>query len=284
MGKYNLVLASASPRRKEIFENHGINPIIIPSLDPEILPDELKVTGLSAEKQEKVDRGAVEYLAMAKAKSVAKEILRSCVSMEYFDDNRIDDSVEGLKAKYNHGFNSTNPREKVPEGVLVRDARETAIRKAVKLLKNEGSLIILGADTLVFKGEKFGKPQNPEDAFRMLKILQGSSHKVITGVAVLFLESGDMESRYQHFGVMGEGSSSKHWRSHIFSCETVVRFKKVSDEIILDYVATEEPYDKAGGYAIQGYFGKFVEGFDGDYENVIGLPFKMIEEYLQRHF
>ncbi len=244
MKKWNLVLASASPRREEILKNHNIEPIIIPSLDPEILPEDLKATCLPEKEQEKVDRGAVEYLAMVKAKSVAEEILRT---MEFLD------------------LTGESTGESLP-----KNGREESLRKAAELLKQGDSLAIIGADTLVFKGEKFGKPKQKEEAFRMLKTLQGSSHKVITGVAILFLDLS--EGKFE--------CTSETWTSANFSCETVVRFKEVPDGIIADYVETAEPYDKAGGYAIQGYFGQFVEGFDGDFENVIGLPFSMIEEYL----
>ncbi|MCI5698709.1 MAG: Maf family protein [Clostridiales bacterium] len=247
MKNCNLVLASASPRRKEILEKHGINPIIIPSLNPEILPEGLKVTGLPECEQEKVDRGSVEYLAMTKATSVAKDILKTKYCIEHLT---LEDDVNQSSA--------------------MEADRISAVRKAADILKRGGSLVILGADTLVFKGEKFGKPKNAQEAFQMLRALRGSSHKVITGVAVLLLEGAEKN----------EAIGSDPWVADNFSCETIVKFAEVQDEEIEYYVGTDEPYDKAGGYAIQGYFGRYVEGYEGDFENVIGLPYRMIEERL----
>ena len=92
----------------------------------------------------------------------------------------------------------------------------------------------------------------------MIKLLQGNSHYVVTGV---FL-----------------GNKKK---SYTFSVATKVTVSKMCEDEILEYINTSEPYDKAGGYAIQGIFGKFIESIDGDYYNVVGLPINSIYKYLK---
>lgn len=120
--------------------------------------------------------------------------------------------------------------------------------------------IILAADTIVYADKIIGKPQNEEDAFRILSSLRGKSHFVATGVSIICADS----SIRQGF------------------CEvTKVYFKDYSDEELRHYVKTEEPYDKAGGYAIQGTFGKYVERIEGDLNNVIGFPWYRIEKELK---
>ena len=122
--------------------------------------------------------------------------------------------------------------------------------------------LIISADTIVYLGdlngggEIMGKPADPEDGFRMLSSLRNRSHYVITGVCLM------------------DASSGKH---HTFSEVTSVTFGNISDDELRDYLATDEPYDKAGGYAIQGTFGKYVESFEGSYDNVIGFPWERIK-------
>lgn len=117
----------------------------------------------------------------------------------------------------------------------------------------EGSLII-GADTVVaFENRILGKPRDREDAVETLLKLQGKTHQVYTGVAVLVRKRGQ-------------------WIPHIFSECTDVTFYPVSRQEILEYVETGEPMDKAGSYGIQGLFGIYVKSIRGDYSNVVGLP------------
>ncbi|HIY02261.1 MAG TPA: septum formation inhibitor Maf [Candidatus Blautia faecipullorum] len=118
----------------------------------------------------------------------------------------------------------------------------------------EEGTVILGADTIVvFRGEILGKPKDPEDAVRMLKMLQGNTHQVFTGVTLL-------EYRQQR------------WNETVFAECTDVAFYPVDDREIRNYVDTGEPLDKAGSYGIQGAFGIYVKGIRGDYSNVVGLP------------
>ncbi len=121
-------------------------------------------------------------------------------------------------------------------------------------------IMIFGADTLVsLEGEILGKPANEQDAFRMLKMLQGTTHQVYTGVTVAVLHQGEVTS-------------------FTFSEKTDVTFYPVTGEEIDAYISTKDPMDKAGAYAIQGEWGKHVKGIFGDYNNVVGLPVARLYE------
>lgn len=177
------ILASASPRRKELLALAVKDFEIVPSKIPEIVPD-----GLEVEKHS-------EYLAKLKANDIAKDF---------------------------------------------KDA------------------VVIGADTSVILGnEILGKPKDREDAKRMLKMLSGNIHKVITGCAVV--KNGVCES---------------------FSVTTEVEFFELTDKEIEDYLNTDEPYDKAGSYGIQALGGLFVSAIKGDYFNVVGLPIAHLKRFL----
>lgn len=114
------------------------------------------------------------------------------------------------------------------------------------------NIVVIGADTIVYLPEEkiiLGKPSGRDDAKRMLRMMSGRSHFVYTGVTVI-----------------ANGIAKT-------ACEkTVVTFRQLSEEEILDYVSTGESDDKAGAYGIQGLGGIFVSGIEGDYFNVMGLP------------
>ena len=117
-----------------------------------------------------------------------------------------------------------------------------------------GDAVIIGADTIVAKGNRvLGKPKDAEDAHQMLAMLQGEKHQVYTGVTLL-QKNGD-ENIIRSF----------HERTDVF-------MTSMSDQEIEAYIATGEPFDKAGSYGIQGRAGIFVERIEGDYYNVVGLP------------
>lgn len=119
--------------------------------------------------------------------------------------------------------------------------------------------IVIGADTVVAVDDTIlGKPADRENAFSMLKLLSGKEHSVFTGVTV----------------IKGEKSST-------FSVETRVKFYNLSDEEINAYINTGEPFDKAGGYGIQGKGSLLVEKIDGDYFNVVGLPVSRLNRCLE---
>lgn len=131
-----------------------------------------------------------------------------------------------------------------------RDVMEKVLREG-----NDENFVVLAADTVVaIDGKILGKPSDEKEAFEYLKELQGRSHEVYTGV-VIAVKDAHREPDYK-----------------IFSERTVVEFYPVSDEEIRAYIATGEPMDKAGAYAIQGGFAKYIRSIRGDYSNVVGLP------------
>ncbi|MBO5378201.1 MAG: septum formation inhibitor Maf [Ruminiclostridium sp.] len=128
--------------------------------------------------------------------------------------------------------------------------QELAKQKALEIAASRPDDIVIGSDTVVAaKGEILGKPADADDAYRMLAMLSGTSHSVFTGVAVV-----------------------KNGEIHSFTEETKVKFFSLSEKEIRDYIATGEPFDKAGAYGIQEIGALLVEGIDGDYYNVMGLP------------
>lgn len=175
----NIILASASPRRKELLEQIGVEFLIQPAVGEE------KIT-------KEIPSEVVTELALQKAREVAKD-------------------------------------------------------------KEEPALII-GADTVVaYENQILGKPKDETDAFRMISMLQGKAHEVYTGVALLYLNGGNMKEL-------------------VFAEKTKVFVHAMTTQQIKSYIATKEPMDKAGAYGIQGKFAAFVEKIEGDYNNVVGLP------------
>jgi septum formation protein len=126
---------------------------------------------------------------------------------------------------------------------------------------NGNSLAVLGADTTVtLDNTILGKPENAADASRMLRLLSGRTHRVITGVAVVTAKRTDVATEV-----------------------TAVRFLTLTDEEIADYIATGEPMDKAGAYAIQGRAARWILRIEGCYFNVVGLPLALICSMLEPH-
>lgn len=138
-------------------------------------------------------------------------------------------------------------------------ARSLAQHKAQEVfdsLSGEEQLrcCVIGADTIVaVHGLILGKPKDMDDARRMITLLQGGTHKVFTGVCLIWVEKG---RRHQI----------------TFHEKTKVTVYPMRRREIEGYIATREPYDKAGAYGIQGTFSRFIEGINGDYSNVVGLP------------
>lgn len=129
-----------------------------------------------------------------------------------------------------------------------------------KSVKTSVSALVIGADTVVISGDKImGKPKSPDEAYLMLKTLSGNTHHVITGVAVVDTETG------------------KECTSHGI---TYVTFNELSDEDIWNYIDTKKPFDKAGAYGIQELPENFVKSLDGDFDNVMGLPLKVVKNIL----
>jgi septum formation protein len=140
-----------------------------------------------------------------------------------------------------------------PENYTRRVARHKALDVASKLLPG---CIVLGADTVVVSdGEILGKPRDPADAVRMLRILSGVSHRVITGVCLARPPAEVLALTHE---------------------TTRVTFRTLDESEIADYVASGEPLDKAGAYGIQGLASKFVTRIEGCYFNVVGLPVAVV--------
>lgn len=178
-----IILASASPRRKMLLEQIGINPQVIPSSIEE------KITKIKPEE-------VVAELSSAKAEDIASQY-----------------------------------KDKVGEG------------------------IVIGADTVVAAQERIlGKPKDKKEAAEMIRLLEGKSHQVYTGVTLIWIKKGEVRTR----------------RS--FAEETEVFVYPMDEEEIEAYVESGEPMDKAGAYGIQGSFAAYIQGIKGDYSNVVGLP------------
>jgi septum formation protein len=121
------------------------------------------------------------------------------------------------------------------------------------------SLAVLGADTTVtLDNHILGKPEDAADAARMLRLLSGRMHRVITGVALVTAEGSEVAAE-----------------------ATAVRFLALSDEEIAAYVATGEPMDKAGAYGIQGRAARWIPRIEGCYFNVVGLPLALVATLLE---
>ena len=142
-----------------------------------------------------------------------------------------------------------------PEDLCLRLSR----LKAKNAAKNFPDSIIIAADTIVVINNKIlGKPHDREEAFLMLKMLEGREHEVITGLSVVLNEK--IISRAEH---------------------TTVKFTAMNDEEIREYISTGESDDKAGAYAIQGKGSTLIERINGDYFNVVGLPLCLLTKILK---
>ena len=143
-----------------------------------------------------------------------------------------------------------------PDDYVVRLARE----KAESVASKYPSEIVLGADTTVLiNGKILGKPADLEDARRMLKMLAGNWHEVLTGIAIV--QNGETRSAIQR---------------------TRVKFAPMSDAEILFLAERGNPLDKAGAYAVQAQAALFIEGIEGDYWNVVGLPISLVYRLLDK--
>ena len=173
-----------------------------------------------------------------------KELLSNCgVEFSIFDAD-----VEEL------GAGSGIPLEQLPA--------ENALLKARCAAEKFPSELILGADTMVVcNGGALGKPGSPDESFRMLKMLSGKTHQVITGVALVWKEKNISE---------------------VWSEVSEVRFKTLSDELIAQYTAMVNTLDKAGAYAIQEPGDLIIDHFDGELENIIGLPLVRLKLQLRK--
>lgn len=158
--------------------------------------------------------------------------------------------------------------EDIDEKNPIELVKKLSLIKATSVFESEKSKgnissdsVVLGADTVVYAGGSIlGKPADKDEARNMIKMLSGNVHSVFTGFTVC----------------TGDGRNITDYS------ETKVYVYPMTDEEIEEYISSDEPYDKAGAYGIQGLFGKFVEKIDGDYQNVVGLPVSKILYILKK--
>jgi len=179
----------------------------------------------------------LEHLVLASASPRRAEILRSVNWPFEAVAANIDESARG--------------GEDVSEYV-----ERLACEKAEAVAEGRASGLVLGADTVVaVGGQVLGKPADAEDARRMLRLLGGRWHEVLTGVALVRAETKEVVVSHER---------------------TRVRFAAMTDAEIDWYISTNEPTDKAGAYAVQGRAALFIEEIEGDYRNIMGLPVRLV--------
>ncbi len=149
--------------------------------------------------------------------------------------------------------------ERTPEEIVKELAKQKAEEVYLRYIADgkigEENTLFIGADTIVaYKDHILGKPKNESEAFEMIKMLQGKGHQVYTGVCLI---SVDLSGKTL---------------VECFAEVTQVNVYSMNESDIKDYIRTGEPMDKAGAYAIQGYFAQYIKGIMGDYANVVGLP------------
>lgn len=215
------ILASASPRRRELLQQMGIR-------DYTVIPAKGEERSLAAD-----PGNYVEELARHKATEVFRRI-------------QADPSAAGGSA------DTGGPAAAGPWAGPGGDDR----------------ICVIGADTIVVcGGEILGKPADREDAARMIRSLQGRGHEVMTGVSLI---------------LGGAADAGGLICTDTFHVTTAVHVAPMDEEEIARYLATGEADDKAGAYGIQGAFGTFIEGIEGDYYNVVGLPIAALYQSLKR--
>lgn len=149
--------------------------------------------------------------------------------------------------------------ESVPENIPAEKTAEYLSMVKAQAVELNTDEIIIGCDTVVvIDGRVLGKPSSEEECFEMLSLLSGKTHTVYTGVSFVCSD-----------------------RTHSFTAGTNVEFYPLTQNEISDYIATGEPFDKAGGYGIQGKGSLLVKDISGDYFNVVGLPVSALKRELE---
>lgn len=170
------------------------------------------------------------------------------------------------KNGYNPEIRPSDIDETLPDGIGMKDAvMFLALKKALDVesrctFPEDQAKIIIAADTVVYKDGILGKPADRADAFAMLTRIKNTSHQVATGVAII-----------------EAGCANKV----VFCDATTVVCKDYTEEQLNAYLDTDEPYDKAGAYAIQGIFGEYIDHYEGSFDTVVGFPWELIEHKLK---
>ena len=157
--------------------------------------------------------------------------------------------------------------EKIDTNINVEEQSQMlAYGKAKEVFdRTQGNRAIIGADTIVVKdGHIYGKPIDKIDAIKMLKKLQGDKHTVYTSISILIENDGKVDEYNE-------------------TIKTDILLHKMTDEEIEDYIDKEAPYDKAGSYAIQSSFCKYIDNINGNYMSVIGLPIDRVYQILKEN-
>ena len=149
--------------------------------------------------------------------------------------------------------------ERLPEELPVDYVRRLAEEKAFAILIAPGEIVLAADTTVVLQEHILEKPRDHVDALRMLRLLSGHEHQVITGICLRTAETKVIDVAV-----------------------TKVRFVALSERELTDYVASGEPMDKAGAYAIQGLASKFIDRIEGCYFNVVGLPMSLVYYHLKK--
>ena len=155
---------------------------------------------------------------------------------------------------------TSNKPEKISKFVPLKKVPiKLAKQKALEIYKTNKDSVVIGADTVVIANKEIlGKPKDKNDVRRMINMLSGNSHIVVTGVYIV----------------------CKEYRKAL-SCVTTVNFKKMTEQEINEYCELDTIYDKAGAYAIQSEAKQFISSIDGDYYNVVGFPVDLIRKHLK---
>ncbi len=190
-----------------------------------------------------------EYI-LASASPRRLELLRQIGMEPWVVPSECDENIEGL----------TDPEE------IVKELSKRKAQSVFDSLPAKAGTVVIGADTLVYcKGEILGKPEDEKDAARMLRLIADDTHTVTTGVTIIKTDRSGLHNQIKTFA-----ETSK------------VTVYPISDREIEEYIWTGEPMDKAGSYAIQGIFSKFIKGIVGDYTNIVGLPVGRLYDELKK--
>lgn len=209
--------------------------------------------------------------------------------------------VSDAEEKLKNDFNKLQPKEKVEELSFIKAADVAESLILTKETEEGDAYIVIGADTVVsVDGEILEKPRDKADAGRMIELIQGRSHEVYTGVTLIYIPKEVLENRGVKEGnkylelfkilenQMKEADNNEETAEigniikallsenklivRTFSEKTEVSVYPMNEAEVEGYISTLEPYDKAGGYAIQGRFQAYIEKINGDYSTVVGLP------------
>ncbi len=302
-----IILASASPRRRELLEQIGLHFEVITShveekvssrrpdevveelsrQKAEAVAQELDLQDLRAEEEPFVDAGTDGKEPLMDVATDGKEPLVDAGTdgkeplvdagtdgkeplVDVGTDGKeplVDAGTDGKESLMDAGTDGKEPLEHV--GTAVKEPHVEMTPEAELCQRRQEAVLVIGADTVVaLDGAILGKPEGKQEAYSVLKSLQGCGHEVYTGVTLLYRAAGAQE-----------------WVQKCFHERTKVNFFPMEEAEIREYVNTEDPLDKAGAYGIQGFCARYISGIEGDYNNVVGLPvgilYQKIKELVQ---